>query len=90
MADSLILDIRKRVDSFLAGESSFVELQDWLVGRTWDIEERGDPKAVDLTYEIKLAFAEHSRGDISMNELRSRLKEGVEAAVSAGLAGQMS
>ena len=62
MADSLAVDIRERVTAFLAGELTRTQFQEWLIANTWDVEQRGDPQATDLTYEIKLALAEHSRG----------------------------
>lgn len=83
MADSLALNIRERIIAFLAGELSLADFQEWLVGATWDIEERGELDALDLNYEIKLALAEHSRGDINLSELRARLHNQVEAAISS-------
>jgi hypothetical protein len=81
MADSLAVDIRERVIVFLAGELTLPQFQEWLVANTWDVEQRGDPHATDLTYEIKLALAEHSRGDISPTELHDRLRNAVTTAV---------
>jgi hypothetical protein len=85
MADSLVIDIRERVNSFLSGNLTLAQFQDWLVANTWDVEEHGDPHATDVTYEIKLALAEHSRGDISGNELRDRMSEAVKTAVQAAI-----
>ena len=85
MADSLAIDIRAAVIAFLAGELTLPQFQEWLVATTWDIERRGDPTATDLTYEIKLALAEHSRGDISWNELRDRMSEAVKTTVPAAM-----
>jgi hypothetical protein len=45
------------------------------------VEQRGDPRAADLTYEIKFALAEHSRGDISRTELQDRLRDAIKTAV---------
>jgi hypothetical protein len=83
MADSLAVDIRERVIAFLAGDLPLPEFQEWLVANTWDVEEHGDPHATDVTYEIKLALAEHSRGDISGDELRDRMSKAVKTAVHA-------
>ena len=85
MADSLAVDIRERVISFLAGELTLPQFQEWLVEKTWDAEEHGDPKATDMTYEIKLALAEHSRGDISWNELHDRMSDAINTAVPAAM-----
>jgi hypothetical protein len=45
------------------------------------VELRGDAQATDLTYEIKLALAEHSQGDIYRTELHDRLRDTIKAAV---------
>lgn len=83
MAYSLARDNREHVNAYLAGDLALAELQDWLVGATWNVEARGDPTAVDLTYDIKLALAELSRGDISPSEVCKRLREVVGTPVSA-------
>jgi hypothetical protein len=64
----------------LVGEETLPDFQDWLVGATWDVEEQRKPQAIDMTYEIKLALAEHSRGDISLSEVRQRLSELVQTS----------
>jgi hypothetical protein len=81
MADSLAEDIREQVTAFLAGELTRPQFQEWLVTNTWDVEQRGDPQATELTYEIKLALAEHSRGDISLTELQDRLRDAIKTTV---------
>ena len=81
MADSLALDIRAAVIAFLAGELTLPQFQEWLVAHTWDVEGHGDPTATDVTYEIKLALAEHSRGNISSRDLHQRLRDAVTATV---------
>jgi hypothetical protein len=86
MADSLARDVREHVISFLADELTLPEFQDWLVGATWDVEARREPNIVDVVYEIKLALAEHSRGDISMPDVRERLRALVEATASVAAA----
>jgi hypothetical protein len=85
MADSLAVDIRERVIAFLAGELPLPQFQEWLVEKTWDIEEQGDLTATGVTYEIKLALAEHSRGDISGNELRDRMSEAIKMPAPAAM-----
>jgi hypothetical protein len=81
MADSLAVDIRERVTTFLAGELTRPEFQEWLVANTWNVEQSGDPQATDLTYEIRLALAEHSRGDISRTQLQDSLPDAIKTAV---------
>jgi hypothetical protein len=85
MADSLAIAIREQVTSFLSGNLTLPQFQEWLVANTWDVEEHGDAHATDVTYEIKLALAEHSRGDISGDELRDRMSEAVKTAVHAAM-----
>jgi hypothetical protein len=87
MAHSLADDIRERLIIYLAGNLSLLDLQEWLVGATWNVEASGDPAAVNLTYDTKLALAEHSRGDISLDELRRRLRELVGTPISAASPG---
>ena len=82
MADSLAFDIRAWVTAFLAGELTLPQFQEWLVARTWNVEGHGAPMTTDVTYEIKLALAEHGRGDISQNELHRRLRDAITATVS--------
>ena len=81
MADSLAVGIRERVTAYLAGDLTRSQFQEWLVANTWDVEQRGDPQATDLTSEIKLALAEHGRGDINRTELHNRLRDAIKAAV---------
>ena len=81
MADSLAVGMRERVTAYLSGAITRAQFQDWLIANTWDVEQRGDPQVTDLTYEIKLALAEQSRGDISRTELHDRLQDAIKAAV---------
>ena len=81
MADSLAVDIRERVTTYLSGELTRPQLQEWLIANTWDVELRGDAQATDLTSEIKLALAEHSQGDICRTELHDRLRDAIKATV---------
>jgi hypothetical protein len=81
MSHSLTFAIRDRIIALLAGEISLPEFQDWLVGAKWDVEEIGDPEAIDLSYDVKLALAELSRGDISLTEFRERLRDTVGTTV---------
>ena len=67
-------DLRQHLTEYLHDDVPLDDFKDWLVGATWDIDETGDPAAIELTYDIKLALAEHSGGRISENELRSELQ----------------
>jgi hypothetical protein len=88
MAHSLAIGIRERFIAYLAVCLTLAALQDWLVGATWNVEACGDATTVNLTYDIKLAMAEHSRGDISLAEFRKRLRELVGTPVSAARPGK--
>jgi hypothetical protein len=81
MANSLAVDIRERVSAYLAGELTRPQLQERLIANTWDEEQLGDAQATDLTFEIKLALAWHSRGDIRRTELQDRLHDAIKTAV---------
>lgn len=74
MPSSLELDLRDRLGRYLDGRASLDEFKDWLIGATWDIDVGDDPAAVALTYEIKLALAEHSSGYMAEDELRRELE----------------
>ena len=68
------LALREHLAAFVGGDSSLAGFTDWLVGATWDIDETGDRAAIDLTYDIKLALAEHSRGHVTEDDLRRELR----------------
>lgn len=74
MATPRELALRQHLTDYLDAVVPLDEFQDWLVGATWDIDETGDHAAIELTYDIKLALAEHSGGHISEDELRSELR----------------
>lgn len=81
MAHSLTSSIRDHIAALLTDQISLVEFQDWLVGARWDIELHADPDAADLAHRSKLALAELSRGDISQDAFRERLRELVGMSV---------
>jgi hypothetical protein len=74
MSSLRVSDLRQHLTEYLDGDASLDDFKDWLVGATWDIDETGDAAAIELTYDIKLALAEHSGGHISENELRTELR----------------
>jgi hypothetical protein len=81
MTSLQISAIRDRIIALLTGEISLPEFQDWLVGATWDVEALGDSEAIDLSYDVKLALAELSCGDIDLTEFRERLRDAVGTPV---------
>jgi len=74
MQHSLEFEIRDHLLSYLAGEISLHDFEDWFFAKTWDIDKSGDPGLLNLVYQIKLDWAEFSNGDWSEEELRSMLK----------------
>ena len=80
MAGSLTRAVQDHIIASLDGAQTLADFHGWLVGATWQVEHRAGPQAVDLTYGIKLALAEHGRGGISLADLRERLSNLVEVA----------
>lgn len=83
---SLETAIVAKLARYLAGEESLDGFKDWLVGATWDVEATHDPRAIDVTYEIKLLLAEQSGGDLSEAELRRELQPLLRRSEAAGAA----
>ena len=87
--DPLEKSIRNHLAAYLAGNLSLNELQDWLVGATWNANESASSDAENLAYSIELVLAEYSGGYLTPDQLRSDLHEilksadaGAKAAVS--------
>ena len=80
MPSPLSSEIRRLLASDLTGQSSLDEFKDWLGGETWDVEQRHDPEADDLTDEINPVLAEQSGGHITDDHARWALRPLVEAA----------
>ena len=66
-------EIRERVANVLFGDASLEEFEDWFVPATWDAHKAGDPEAESLTDEIEMNLSEYSSGQLSPEQLRSRL-----------------
>ncbi len=84
MHSSLETAIVANLARYLAGEESLDGFKDWLVGETWDVEATNDPRAIDVTYEIKLLLAEQSGGFLSEAELRRDLQPLLQRAEAVG------
>ena len=80
MSSPLAQTIHARLASYLARACPLDEFKDWLVGETWDIEQRADTEAERLTYRIKHRLAEQSGGHITEDDVRRLLRPLVEAA----------
>jgi hypothetical protein len=73
MQPSLNQELGMHLTTDLAGATTLDNVQDWLVGATWTIDDTGDEAVSAIVYEVKLALAEKSSGFISESELREAL-----------------
>jgi len=65
--------IRERVAEMLFGDISLEQFEDWFVPATWDAHKSGDPEAESLADEIEINLSEYTSGQLSPEQLRSRL-----------------
>ena len=70
----LDLDIREKLASYLVGEISLGEFEDWFVPASWNVAQSNNSNAVNLVYEIELWLAEYSDGHWNEQELKNYLK----------------
>ena len=61
--------IRDQVLTYLAGDSTLAEFEEWLVENTWDAH-LSDLPAADLAYTLKHLLAEYTSGHRSEVDLR--------------------
>ena len=67
--------IRTRLASYLAGDHTLEEFEDWFVPNALSrVEEMGDRDLDGLIYEIELRLSEFSHGDWSEGELKRLLQ----------------
>lgn len=74
MEPSLDIEIRRHLASYLVGEISLQDFEDWFVPSSWDIIHSRNQSAITLVYEIELWLAEFSDGFWSEEELKNHLK----------------
>jgi hypothetical protein len=74
MRISLNLIIRDKLASYLVGELSLEDFEDWFVPESWNVAQTNDQNATNLVYEIELWLAEYSNGHWSEDELKDHLK----------------
>jgi hypothetical protein len=60
--------------AYLFDAMSLDEFTAWIVGASWSIENTGDVGASQLAYASELALAEHSSSFLTLDELRSELR----------------
>lgn len=71
--ESLAEQMQKRLRRYLGGHSTLESFEDWLVTNTWNVHQRNDRLAEELTGAIELALAEYTSGDRTEDELKAEL-----------------
>jgi hypothetical protein len=79
----LELEIRRRIASVLAGESSLRDFYRWFMPATWELESTGNPEALRLIHDITHLFSELSAGDLSHAEMLHELALAVSPKASS-------
>jgi hypothetical protein len=78
MNSSLDIDIREKLASYIVGDISLEDFEDWFVSSSWNVMQREKKRTIDLVYDIELILAEHSRGCWDEDELKNLLRPMVE------------
>jgi len=65
--------IRERLNTFLAGDLSQDEFEDWFAVYSWNVHGTRDHNTEELVGAVELAFAEYSNGHFSDDDLRREL-----------------
>jgi hypothetical protein len=78
MEYSLGIEIRDKLASYLVGEISLHDFEDWFVPASWNVAQSKKQADINLVYEIELWIAEFSDGFWNENELRNYLRPLVE------------
>jgi hypothetical protein len=68
----LDLEIRKKIADYAAGTIDAGELEAWLSGETWDVEDES-PSTQRLAFEAMRLVSERSHGDWTDEQLREQL-----------------
>jgi hypothetical protein len=67
-------EIRSRIASVLAGESSLRDFYHWFMPATWELECTENPETLRLIHDITHLFSELSAGDLSPPEMLHELE----------------
>ncbi|SPF43407.1 hypothetical protein SBA4_3030025 [Candidatus Sulfopaludibacter sp. SbA4] len=67
------LEIQRRLSQYLRGEKQLHEFEDWFVPVMWDLAESEDEPARELAGRISNLIAEFSRGDRTLESMRTEL-----------------
>ena len=78
MSPSLDVEIREKLASYIVGEISLGDLEDWFVPASWNVIQKERKDVIDLVYDIELLLAEYSNGGWNEDELRYLLRPLVE------------
>lgn len=78
MNPSLDNEIREKLASYLVGEISLEDFEDWFVSASWNVSQSKNQSAINMVYEIELRLAEYSDGFRSEDELKNLLRPLVE------------
>jgi hypothetical protein len=75
--------IREQLATYLAGEISLSDFEDWFFPETWDIDQTDNLSLLNLVYGIRLYLAEFSHGDWTETELQDRLRRMIDNGMVA-------
>jgi hypothetical protein len=75
VTDSLQTQVLRQLSSFLGGEISRVDLEDWLAQQSYSIGRGDDPAAEDLIDQAELYLAEFSSGHRTSEDLRALFQD---------------
>lgn len=70
MPHPLEFEIREHLFSYVAGEISLQEFEDWFFPKAWESDQLNDGALLDLIYQIKLDWSEYTDGDWPEEDLR--------------------
>ena len=68
-------DIQSKIAGFLAEQTTFAELQDWVAEIAWDIDSSTAPEISQLIHDTELRIAEYDSGHLPRNNFVDELKE---------------
>jgi hypothetical protein len=66
--------IRERLASWLSGNISLAEFEDWFVPETWNMHKFNDREAESLVDDIELSLSEYSGGYLSREQLLDAMR----------------
>jgi hypothetical protein len=81
MQPTTALEIKDRLQQYVAGTITLREFQEWFAPLAWDLDDGGDPATEDLINVIQLRLFEFGHGDWSEPELRTRFRDELDMAV---------